>query len=221
MPTLSPIAEAGERCGSVIDLSVGRHHASEGATSPDQDDTENLPAALIREQRSSTGAASTFDLTDAYDAHAGELFGFAVNALRDRSAAEECVQEAFLRAWRARARYDSSRSTVRTWLFAILRNLVRDRHRSTARSPLTVATDEAAEAPAEHQDPTERLAVLEALATLSREHRQAVVAIHLIGASYTELSESTATPVATLRTRTFYALRALRRHFEEGGVRDA
>lgn len=219
MPTLSPVAVTGERCGSVVTLSVGRHDAPEGATAPARgaEGTE----AVADSPDAGTDATNAFDLADAYDAHAGELFGFAVNALRDRSTAEECVQESFLRAWRARASYDPSRATVRTWLFAIIRNLVRDRYRAAARAPLTVGTEEASDAPGEQSDPAERLAVLEALATLSREQRQAVVAIHLIGTSYAELSEATDVPVATLRTRTFYALRALRRHFEEGGATDA
>src|SRR5918994_2599807 len=68
----------------------------------------------------------------AYDAHAGELYGFALRALDDRSAAEEAVQETFVRACRAASRFDPTIGGVRTWLFAICRNVVVDLSRSRA-----------------------------------------------------------------------------------------
>lgn len=158
----------------------------------------------------------SFDIGEAYDAHARELFGFALNSLRDRTSAEECVQDVFLRAWRSRERYDADRASVRTWLFAIMRNAVRDRFRARERQTSSVGLDGLHEVPGVHADPTEHLSVLEALSTLSKEHRQAVVGIHLVGASYAELSEALKVPVATLRTRTFYGLRALRDYLREG-----
>jgi RNA polymerase sigma-70 factor (ECF subfamily) len=47
-------------------------------------------------------------------------------ALGDAGLAEEAVQETFLRAWRAADRYDPGLSSLRTWLFAIARNVVVD-----------------------------------------------------------------------------------------------
>lgn len=157
-----------------------------------------------------------FDVTDAYDRHGREIFGFALNAVRDRGTAEECVQETFLRAWRARERYDEARGGVRTWLFAIARNVVKDSYRRGERIPEPVDETSVPEvAGTAPSDPVERLAMTEALATLSPEHREAVVAVHLVGIGYPELSERLGVPVATLRTRTFYGLRALRRHLEQ------
>ncbi len=162
-------------------------------------------------------AGSGFDLTAAYDAHAGELLGFAANALRDRGAAEDCVQETFLRAWRARERYDPARAGLRTWLYAIARNVVLDALRARQRRPAPVDTDVITDRPGEAPDPLDRLRVLEGLARLSREHREVVVAVHLVGMSYAELAASSGLPVATLRTRSFYALRAMRHHLDDTG----
>jgi len=158
-----------------------------------------------------------FDLATEYDAHSRVLFAYAVNALHDRGAAEDCVQETFLRAWRSRESFDPARAAARTWLFAILRNVVIDAQRAGQRMPRTVAEDAAPEAAAPSTEPLDRLQVVEALAKLSEEHRAAVVAIHLTGESYAEVAERSGVPVATLRTRVYYALRALRGHidFEE------
>lgn len=158
--------------------------------------------------------APEFDLASAFDEHGSALLGFAVNALRDRPLAEDCVQETFLRAWRSRESYAADRSSLRTWLFAIARNVVIDVQRSAQRLPRLVTAEVLEELPGEDRDPLEPLAMTEALARLSPEHRQVVVAVHLRGESYSDVSAATGVPVATLRTRTFYALRALRGHLE-------
>src|SRR5688500_14789557 len=69
---------------------------------------------------------------EAYAAHAGELYGFALRSLGDSALAEEAVQDTFLRAWRAGDRFDPELGSLRTWLFAIMRNVVTDLGRARA-----------------------------------------------------------------------------------------
>jgi len=151
----------------------------------------------------------------AYDLHGAELFGFALNALQDRGAAEECVQETFVRAWRAADRYDRERASLRTWLFAIARNVVRDAFRARQRIPIPTEQGLGESSPDHGPDPTQTMMLVQALSAISSEHREVVVAVHLLGFTYAELSESLEIPVSTLRTRTYYGLRALRRVMEE------
>src|SRR5689334_16218723 len=75
------------------------------------------------------------DVREAYSAHAGELYGFAMRSLGDAGLAEEAVQETFLRAWRAGKRFDPEIGSLRTWLFAIIRNVVIDLGRARAARP--------------------------------------------------------------------------------------
>lgn len=158
-----------------------------------------------------------FDIAAAYDDHASVMLGFAVNALGERSLAEDCVQETFLRAWRARSKFDAERGGLRTWLFAIERNVIVDLQRSRARMP-AIATHTIADDAAVSGDSTaatdDRLRIIGALAVLTAEHRQVILAVHVAGSTYAELSETTGVPVRTLRTRAFYALRALRTHID-------
>ena len=70
-----------------------------------------------------------------YRTYSGELYGFALNALGERGAAEEVVQEVFTRAWRHAATYDQRRGSVRTWLYQI----ARDHRRPPARVRAAVA----------------------------------------------------------------------------------
>lgn len=167
-------------------------------------------------------AEMTFNAEEAYAAHGRVLFSFALNALGDRVEAEDCVQETFIRAWRSRERYSSSRGSVRTWLFAIARNLVIDALRSRARRPEPSDAGKiewASEPVTEDLLIVERLALYESLATLTFEHRQVIAAVQLLGGSYQDLSEQTGVPVATLRTRMYYGLRSMRTALGSSGAR--
>ena len=89
-------------------------------------------AQLIERLRTdATGEA----LRELYRAYSGELFGFAVNALGERGAAEELVQEVFTRAWRHAERYDPERASVRTWLYQIARHAIIDAAPARRRAP--------------------------------------------------------------------------------------
>src|ERR687887_1999864 len=78
-------------------------------------------------------------LRQLYRSYAGELYGFALNALGDRGSAEEDVQEVFTRAWRHAEAYDPSRGSVRTWLYQIARHAIIDlRRRAAVRPSLTL-----------------------------------------------------------------------------------
>jgi RNA polymerase sigma-70 factor (ECF subfamily) len=160
-------------------------------------------------------ATAPFDVRAAFAEHGPALLGFAVNALQDRALAEDCVQETFLRAWRARASFDPARGSLRTWLFAIERRIVLDVHRARARTPRLVPHDERPDPIAHVRDPLERLGMVEALARLSEPQREAIVAVHLHGLTYAEHSAATGVPAATLRTRVFAGLRALRTILDE------
>ena len=57
-----------------------------------------------------------------YDRHGGAGYSLAYRILGDRSAAEDCIQEAFISIWRSGARFDRTRGSVRSWTLSIVRN---------------------------------------------------------------------------------------------------
>ncbi len=161
------------------------------------------------------------DIRTLYAAHAGPLFAFALHATGDRQAAEEIVQDTFVRAWRAADRFDPGRGEARTWLFAIARNLVTDHHRRRAVRPVSPVSDDRLDQPTGAFDldrAFETWQVAQALEGLSEEHRQAILAIHLRGASVAETAERLGIPQGTVKSRVYYGLRALRLVLEEMGV---
>ena len=158
-----------------------------------------------------------------YRAYSGELYGFALNALGERGAAEEVVQEVFTRAWRHAGSYDAKRGSVRTWLYQIARHAIIDTRRRASVRP-SLALHEPGDADAGEGGPTSEQAMLgwqvvAALEKLSPEHRQVIRLAHFQGLSMREIAERIDLPVGTVKSRTWYALRSLRLVLEEMGVR--
>src|SRR5919112_2272692 len=94
-----------------------------------------------------------------YRSYSGELYGFALNALGERGAAEEVVQEVFTRAWRHAATYDAKRGSVRTWLYQIARHAIIDTRRRASVRP-SLALHPPADAEAGEASPTIEQAML-------------------------------------------------------------
>jgi RNA polymerase sigma-70 factor (ECF subfamily) len=156
----------------------------------------------------------------AYRDHGGVLLHHAEQSLHDRGLAEEAVQETFVRAWRYADRYDPALASLRTWLFAILRNVVIDLARARSIRPsLSTEPDRLDAHGTAVIDDTDAVLtaweLAEALDQLSEEHRRAIVETHLRSRSYTDVAAELGVPVGTVRSRVFYGLRALRSVLEE------
>ncbi|WP_328332636.1 MULTISPECIES: sigma-70 family RNA polymerase sigma factor [unclassified Streptomyces] len=162
-------------------------------------------------------------LREAYEDHAGELFTFARRSLSDAGVAEEAVQETFLRAWRSADRYEPATASLRTWLFSICRNIVIDAHRARAARPQAADAEPEDTAPADapvHQ-PLEQLLVglqvEEALRRLSDQHRFVLVEVYLRDRPAADVAAQLGIPEGTVRSRVYYALKALKLVMEEMG----
>jgi RNA polymerase sigma-70 factor, ECF subfamily len=167
------------------------------------------PGALNRER----------DVREAYAAHAGELYGFAVRSLSDRGLAEEAVQETFLRAWRAGERFDPQIGSLRTWLFAILRNVVIDLGRARAVRP---GVAEGGVEPSVEPLEEALLAwqIEEAMRRIGDQHRHVLLETYYRGRPYAEVADELGVPEGTVKSRVYYGLRALRVALEEIGYED-
>jgi len=156
------------------------------------------------------------DVRAAYAAHAGELYGFAVRSLGDAGLAEEAVQETFLRAWRAGDRFDPQIGSMRTWLFAILRNVVIDLGRSRAARP-TVAEGGIEPSVEPLDEALLAWQLEEAMRRIGDRHRRVLVETYYRGRPYVEVAEELGVPEGTVKSRVYYGLRALRVALEEIG----
>ena len=174
--------------------------------------------ALVRPSFADDDAMRT-----AVTAFSGEMFGFALRALGDRGQAEDAVQETFVRAWRAMRRFDPALGSQRTWLFAILRNVLIDASRKRTVRPVIIDGTAGIDAAIEDQiDGLLRSWVIEeALNRLTPEHRYAIVQVSYQGRAAVDLAVELGVPESTVRTRLFYGLKALRLALDELGWNDA
>ena len=156
------------------------------------------------------------DVRAAYSAYSGELYGFALRSLGDVGMAEEAVQETFLRAWRAGHRFDPVLGSLRTWLFAILRNVVIDLGRARASRPgVAAAGREPSHDPLD--DALLAWQVEEALRRIGEQHRRVLLETYYRGRPYAEVAIELGIPEGTVKSRVYYGLRALRDALEEIG----
>jgi RNA polymerase sigma-70 factor (ECF subfamily) len=155
-----------------------------------------------------------------HDDHAAALWSYALRLTGgDRAQAEDLVQETLLRAWKHPRVLDQSQGSARAWLFTVARRIAIDGWRSAA-SRSEVTTD----APPElaMPDGTERALqgwlVAEALEELSAAHREVLGLCYFQGYSVADAAGVLGVAAGTVKSRTHYALRALRLALEERGV---
>ena len=158
-----------------------------------------------------------------HDEHAGALWGYCLRLTgHDRAHAEDLLQETLLRAWRSSRLLDETRGSVRSWLFTVARNLAIDEWR-TKRTRTEVAVAEPPEPVAgDARDHTDQLllswVVADALSRLSDDHRAVLLCCYYRGMSVADAARHLDVPEGTVKSRTHYALRALRLALEEMGV---
>jgi RNA polymerase sigma-70 factor (ECF subfamily) len=156
-----------------------------------------------------------------HDEYAPALFSYVVGLTNgDWGRAQDIVQETLFRAWRNPAMLERRGGSGRSWLFTVAKRIVIDQWRSAARRP-ELLTAQVAEQPVEDtaQQTVDRQIVLAALRTLSIEHRRTVLEIYFRDASSAEAAKTLGVPPGTVKSRTHYALHALRQAIEgTGGV---
>lgn len=156
-----------------------------------------------------------------YREHAGQLLTY-VRALvgGDVRKAEDIVQETLLRAWRNSAVLTAD--TARPWLFRVARNLVLDGHRARQRRPREIPTDVIQADVRPEVDDIDRVLlswqITEALRSLTPAHREVLVELYFRDSSIADAAQILRIPAGTVRSRAYYALRALRLALEEQGV---
>ena len=163
------------------------------------------------------------DATAAFvDRFQRRVYGMALSVLRDRQAAEEAAQEAFVRAWRHASTYDPRKGTVAAWLLMIARNVSISLLPSHRPYPVDPEVMLGLQDPEPSQDRDGQLApvsepIRKALMRLPAEQRQALVLAVFYGYTAREVSELGGLPVGTVKTRIRAALMRLR---SELGVSD-
>lgn len=144
------------------------------------------------------------DLERLYDAHKGIAYGLAFQMLRQQTAAEDVVQDAFLAAWRSRSQYDANKGGLRSWLLRIVRNRAIDRLRHDRLNLEEVLEpDTGGLIGDKNDDPAaigpERLWIRDALRSLPDAQRVAINLAYFGGFTQTQIARRTGQPLGTVK----------------------
>jgi RNA polymerase sigma factor (sigma-70 family) len=160
--------------------------------------------------RSDDGALSAL-----YDRFGRIAYGLALRIVRDRSLAEDVVQDAFLTVWRNADRFMPERAKASTWILTFVHRRAvdvvrREERRRTEPLPETPLVDEA---PATEEEAWLRLRrerVQKALRALPDQQREAIELAYFGGFTQSELAERLGEPLGTIKSRMFTGLARLR-----------
>jgi RNA polymerase sigma-70 factor (ECF subfamily) len=160
------------------------------------DDLAPLLAAVARGDRAALRAI--------YERQATRLFGVANAILRDRDAAADALQDAFLRVARRAGQFDPARGAATVWLAAIVRHAALDLVRARGRE---IPTDDPAlgDQPVE-ADAFDRVAasaearrLQDCLAALEAKNRQGILLAFVHGLSHAQVAAKLDLPLGTVK----------------------
>jgi RNA polymerase sigma-70 factor, ECF subfamily len=160
-----------------------------------------------------------------YDRHGGASFSLAYRILGDRTAAEDCIQEAFISIWKSGGKFDATRGSVRSWTLSIVRNRAIDALRSKAgKAPKLTFDDDAIleSRPAEERTEDEALRhetateVRGAISHLPDGQSKVINLAYFGGFSQSEIAGMLNLPLGTVKGRMRLGLEKIRGELAEG-----
>jgi RNA polymerase sigma factor (sigma-70 family) len=145
-------------------------------------------------------------LAAVYDRTSAKLYGVCLRIARDRAAAEDILQDVYLKVWNRAGRFDRTRASPITWLCAIARNSAIDwvRKHGTPTPPIIDTSDlpgtdigDAMEAMLADEG---RAHIFDCLAALPPKQQRAIRLAFFDGSSHSELASSMDAPLGTIKS---------------------
>jgi RNA polymerase sigma-70 factor, ECF subfamily len=159
-----------------------------------------------------------------YDRHSRTAYSLAYRMMGDRPAAEDLVQEAFLKVWRAAGSYRAERGSVRTWILSIVHNRGIEHLRTMAscrrvhdKVEATTSVAQPSEAFAETWRNSQREQVREALRILPPEQLKVLELAYYSGYTHVEIADLLDLPLGTVKGRMRLGLQKIREYFDTSG----
>ena len=161
-----------------------------------------LAAALVR-----VGTGDRAALRMVYQDSSAKLFGVLVRILKDRSEAEDVLQDVYVTVWRKAALFDPNRASPITWLVAIARNRAIDRLRSGTMVRRSAPIEEAAEVSDTAPGALDMVVKAEqqarlgtCLGELEEKTSAAIRSAFMDGLTYEQLAERMSVPLGTMKS---------------------
>jgi len=157
-------------------------------------------------------------LISLYNCYGKRVFSLIYRVVKDRGAAEELVQDTFLRLWDRADQYDPKKGALLSWLYRVGRNCALDFLRKESRRvPLDVDLNEnLREVGVKGDGPEQAYAVRLAVLSLPAEQREVLELAYFEGLTHSELVERTGESLGTVKSRIRLGIKKLRSHLQSG-----
>jgi RNA polymerase sigma-70 factor (ECF subfamily) len=156
-----------------------------------------------------------------YERHRRAAYSLAYRMMGEKQAAEDLLQEAFLKLWRGAASYRAERGSVRTWLLSIVHNRGIDQLRSLAsrrrmqeKIETSAPKSQPSEAFTQSWRNSQRGQVREALKSLPSEQLNVLELAYFSGYTHVEIAELLDLPLGTVKGRMRLGLKKIRHYFD-------
>lgn len=161
-----------------------------------------------------------------YGRYSRQAFGLALKILNSNEAAEDAVQDAFLRFWKQPRNFDARRGRFSTWLLSVVHNLCIDQLRRKRNKAVSIDQQEAQEHLnflADDQIPIDeevwqgmqRTTIRKALNNLPVEQRKVIEMAFFNGLTHQEIATATGQPLGTIKSRIRQGLMKLKGLIQE------
>jgi RNA polymerase sigma-70 factor (ECF subfamily) len=158
------------------------------------------------------------DFSKLYDNFSPVLFGLITKWVKDREAAENLLQDVFIKAWRSREQYDAAKGKVFTWLYNITRHLCIDYLRSKAYKKYKaslLSEDISLLLPGSGNPAPDTIGLRKLVHTLRKEEQEVIELMYFKGLTQREIAAILGTPLGTVKTRMSRAIKNLRYYFKK------
>ncbi|MEO8988413.1 MAG: sigma-70 family RNA polymerase sigma factor [Rhodanobacter sp.] len=153
-----------------------------------------------------TGREDPKAFAELYKRTSSKLFGVCLRMLRDRSEAEEVLQETYATVWRRAGSFDAAKASAITWLITLSRNKAIDRLRQHREEQLDdplkldALVDDQPSPAADAETSQEYQRLERCLGELEPQQQSSVREAFFTGATYNELAARCEVPLGTMKS---------------------
>jgi RNA polymerase sigma-70 factor, ECF subfamily len=192
------------------------HHSGKGTTMKAPHGDETLIEAFLRREPEAAG--------ELYDRFSSRIFGMGMTMFRNRTDAEDLVQDTFLKVWRTGTAFDPVRGSLDTWVLLVARSLAIDLIRRRSLEARKLASQPKVSEASDEPGPEQRAEVTDlferashAMARLPQRQRSVLELTYLAQRSTKEVAELMGIPRGTVKSRVHAGMAVLQDALRDGG----
>ena len=153
-------------------------------------------------------------LVELHNRYAPYLTGMARKMLNDPDEVNQCVQDAFVKAWNAAASFDATKASVKTWLVTIAHRTALNMLRGSKLETVPLEVWDAPQTPPNH---VTRIVMQGAVEQLEAEEEELIDLVFYKGYSHSQAAKELDKPLGTVKGQLRRALNRLKDYLESKG----